>query len=125
MGYRTRTRSLTSSDAKKSAKRPKLPTLEESKTLMLDQLKSQVKQKSKSKSDGELFNEIEENNEPKTVQPTVKMQVDEDQLLSKIKDEIQAWVIPEVSVFHVVYSQVTKTGILSNLKERDFSQTPG
>ena len=98
MGYRTRTRSLTSSDAKKSAKRPKLPTLEESKTLMLDQLKSQVKQKSKSKSDGELFNEIEENNEPKTVQPTVKMQVDEDQLLSKIKDEIQAWVIPEVSV---------------------------
>ena len=92
---------------------------------MLDQLKSQVKQKSKSKSDGELFNEIEENNEPKTVQPTVKMQVDEDQLLSKIKDEIQAWVIPEVSVFHVIYSQVTKTGILSNLKERDFSQTPG
>ena len=29
-------------------------------------------------------------------QAEIKMQVDENQLLSKIKDEIQAWVIPEV-----------------------------
>ena len=97
MGYRTRTRSLTSSDAKRVSKKPKLQTLEETKTLLMDQLKSQVKQKSKSKSDGDLFNEIEENTNQESPQTIVKMQVDDEQLLTRIKDEIQAWVIPEVN----------------------------
>ena len=67
--------------------------------LMIDQLKDQVKQKSKSKSDGDLFGEIQEKvleNEPQT---TVSVQMDQDQLLMKLKDEIQAWVIPEVIGF--------------------------
>ena len=67
--------------------------------LMIDQLKDQVKQKSKSKSDGDLFEEIQEKvleNEPQT---TVSVQMDQDQLLMKLKDEIQAWVIPEVIGF--------------------------
>ena len=94
MGYRTRTRSLTSNDVKKTSKKPKLPTLQETKMLMIEQLKDQVKQKSKSKSDGDLFNQIQENQEAES--STVKMQVDEEQLLTRLKDEIQAWVIPEV-----------------------------
>ena len=98
MGYRTRTRSLTSSDAKRISKKPKLETLDEAKLLMMTQLKDQVKQKTKSRSDGELFNGIQENQEKQESEVQVQMTLKEDELLSKIKDEIQAWVIPEVII---------------------------
>ena len=66
MGYRTRTRSLTSDDAKKVSKKPKLETLDETKALMIGKLKDQMKQKTKSKSDGDLFEGLESTNEPST-----------------------------------------------------------
>ena len=88
MGYRTRTRSLTSNDVKKASKRPKLDTLEESKVLMMGQLKKQIKQKAKSRSDGELFNEVQEVQEKLEPEVQVQMAIKEDELLSKIKDEI-------------------------------------
>ena len=106
MGYRTRAKSLSSGDVKKVSKKPKLPTLKETKALMISQLKSQVKQKTKCKSDGDMFEGLEGGTEEP--QAEIKLQVDEHQLLSKIKDEIQAWVIPEVRQKRSKLSQVTK-----------------
>ena len=96
MGYRTRTRSLTSDDAKRVSKKPKLETLDETKALMIDKLKSQIKQKTKSKSDGDLFENLEPINEPMTPKTEEKWTVKDDDIVNRIKDEIQAWVIPEV-----------------------------
>ena len=94
MGYRTRTRSLTSDDAKRVSKKPKLETLDETKALMISKLKNQMKQKAKSKSDGDLFDELQETCEPDSPKNENGRELDE--IVGKIKDEIQAWVIPEV-----------------------------
>ena len=97
MGYRTRTRSLTSDDAKRVSKKPKLETLDETKALMIGKLKSQMKQKTKSKSDGDLFENLQAAIEPKETKTETNWTFDGDEIVEKIKDEIQAWVIPEVS----------------------------
>ena len=96
MGYRTRTRSLTSDDAKRASKKPKLETLDETKTLMIDKLKNQIKQKTKSKSDGDLFDNLQPTMESVVPKIEEKCTVRDDDIVNKIKDEIQAWVIPEV-----------------------------
>ena len=96
MGYRTRTRSLTSDDAKRVSKKPKLETLDEKKALVIEKLKSQIKQKTKSKSDGDLFDNLQSTEESMTPKVEEKCVVRDDDIVNKIKDEIQAWVIPEV-----------------------------
>lgn len=63
---------------------------------MIGKLKNQIKQKEKSKSEGELFAEVNENVLQETSTPTASIQIDQEQFLTKIKDEIQAWVVPQV-----------------------------
>ena len=95
MGYRTRAKSLTSDDAKKVSKRPKLETLDETKALMIGKLKNQIKQKTKSKSDSDVFDELQDiDSESK---PEIEVNdLNGTDLVEKIKNEIQAWVVPEV-----------------------------
>ena len=94
IGYRTRARSLTSVDANKKSKKSALQTLDETKELLINDLKQQKRQKKKSKSDGGIFEDLETD----TLQPSkAEMEsVKQDQLVNQIKDEIQAWVIPQV-----------------------------
>ena len=109
MGYITRSKSLTSNDGKKVQKTKKLPSIQENKELMVDKIRQELKQKRKSKSEGELFDEIGSpiNTQPhqqqlSLVEPDAHNR-DED-LFNKIKDEIQAWVLPQVN-----YSRLTLT----------------
>lgn len=104
MGYRTRAKSLTSDDAKKVSKRPKLETLDETKALMIGKLKSQIKQKTKSKSDSDVFEELQDIDGETRTEIKVKNDLNETALIEKIKDEVQAWVIPEVKNYYELES---------------------
>ena len=100
MGYITRSKSLTSNDGKKTPKKKKLPTVEENKVLVMSKIRDEIKQKKKSRSEGELFEDLAspfESQQPISSLTAPEVTINQnDDLVDRIKDEIQAWVIPQV-----------------------------
>ena len=78
----------------KVSKKPSLKTLAEKKDILIKDLKIKRDQKRRSKSDGGIFDDLE--NQAPTAQVQQMSEIQQDMLVDRIKDEIQAWVVPQV-----------------------------